>query len=162
MNANNTFGEFISGGKFTPHPLIVTNSPALDIVQPSNYERLASFYQEAPAVMRNMVFPAAINDKSTETAMKQAWKEYGVLLDPHSAVAFAAARRFAKTEESAYTHIIVLATGHPAKEAEIVKKTTGQAVELPENLHILSRSVEPVALIDPELEALEGAIASCL
>jgi threonine synthase len=162
MNANNTFGEFIQGGKFIPHPLIVTNSPALDIVQPSNYERLASFYQEAPAVMRNMVFPAAINDESTEAAMKQAWEEYGVLLDPHSAVAFAAAKLFAGTEESGYAHTIVLATGHPAKEAEIVKKTTGQAAKLPEKLHVLNRSVEPIALIDPELEALEGAIASCL
>jgi threonine synthase len=162
MNANNTFGEFIHGGKFTPHPLIVTNSPALDITQPSNYERLASFYEEVPAVMRNMVFSAAINDQSTEAAMKQVCDEYGVLLDPHSAVAFAAAKSFVRSKESSDIHIIILATGHPAKKARTVEKATGRTVELPEKLRALNNRSEPIALIDPELDALEGAIASCL
>jgi threonine synthase len=161
MNANNTFGEFIHGGKFTPHPLIVTNSPALDITHPSNYERLVSFYEEAPAVMRNMVFSAAINDQSTEAAMKQAYDEYNVLLDPHSAVAFAAAKSFVRSKESSGIHTIILATGHPAKAAKTVEKATGQSAELPEKLYALNRHSEPIALIDPELEALEGAIASC-
>jgi threonine synthase len=161
MNANNAFGDFLRGGKFAPQPLIATNSPALDIAVPSNYERLAAFYGEAPLVMRNMVFPAAIDDNATTAAMKEAWDKYGLLLDPHSAVAFAAARNFTGAENREYTHAIVLATGHPAKAAELVEKATGQTAALPEKLNILHKKSEPIAVIDAQLDALEGAIASC-
>ena len=161
MNANNSFGDFIRGRKFSPRPVITTNSPALDVSVPSNYARLSSFYDEAPAVMRNMVFPASIGESATVEAMEQAWKQYGILLDPHGAVAFAAARNLIESGKFSYTHIVVLATGHPAREAGLVEEATGQKVYLPPKLSLLKKEAEPIALIDPQLDALEGAIASC-
>ena len=161
MNINNSFGDFIRGRKFEPRPVIATNSPALDVSVPSNYARLGSFYEEAPAVMRNMVFPSSIDDKTTIAAMEYAWKKYGELLDPHCAVAFAAARDILKADKYSYAHIIVLATGHPAKSADLVETATGQTVSLPGKLALLERETERIALIDPHLDALEGAIASC-
>lgn len=160
MNSNDAFGEFIRGGKFKPHPVVETNSPALDISRPVNYERLVSFFEEAPAVMRNMVFPSSINDEKTLQTMEWVWKNFSVLLDPHGAVAFAAAREF-NGDGSRDSHCVILATGHPAKEADIVGKATGQIVELPEKLRNFRKQVSPIALIDPHLEALESAIASC-
>jgi threonine synthase len=161
MNANNAFGDFIQGGKFAPQPVIGTKSPALDVSMPSNYARLSSFYDEAPAVMRNMVHSASIDDHATVKAMELAWKQYGLLLDPHGAVAFAAAQDFAKADKSSRAHVVILSTGHPAREAGLVGNATGQKVPLPAHLALLSKDVDPVALIDPHLEALEGAIASC-
>jgi threonine synthase len=160
MNANNAFGDYIRGKTFTPHPPISTKSPALDVTHPSNYERLASFYEEAPAVMRNMVYPATVSDAATLTAMEKAWKKYGVCLDPHSAVAFAAAEEFVSHIDPS-GHIVILATGHPAREAAIVKEATGQTITVPNNLEQLHMQCDPIALIDPHLDALEGAIASC-
>jgi threonine synthase len=163
MNANNAFGDYIQGKKFSPRPLINTNSPSLDVSIPSNYERLQSFYEEAPAVMRNMVYPAAIDDETTFKTMEQAWKKYGILLDPHSAVAFAAAEQLrASREFDDHVHTVILATAHPAKEASLVTKATGQTVEIPRRLRMLRKQIDPIALIDPQLDALEGAIASCL
>jgi threonine synthase len=162
MNANNAFGDFIRGGEFKPHPLIATNSPALDVSLPSNYERLLSFYEEAPAVMRNMVFPAAINNEATLGAMELAWKQYHVLLDSHSAVAFAAARDLSESSDySGHIHTVILATGHPAKEPDLVETATSKIIKIPEKLNALSKKSDPIALIDPQLDALEGAIASC-
>ncbi|MDR3341477.1 MAG: threonine synthase [Treponema sp.] len=160
MNANNAIGDFILGKEFKPRPLIATNSPALDVSLPSNYERLVSFYEEAPAVMRNMMFPAAIDDKITEEAMERVWKKYGILLDPHSGVAFAAAERFSASPAFS-GHLVILATRHPAKEAELVVKTTGQCIDIPERLKSLRKKTDPIAIIEPQLAALEGAIASC-
>jgi threonine synthase len=162
MNANDPFGEFIRGGRFAPRLPVATNSPSLDVGMPSNYERLTSFYEEAPAVMRNMVYPASIDDETTLKTMGEAWKRYGILLDSHSAVAFAAADRLrASGEFSGNVHTVVLATGHPAKQAGLVAKATGQeTVTLPRFVR-LQKAVEPVALIEPQLEALESAIASC-
>jgi threonine synthase len=160
MNVNNAFGDYIRGGVFRPGKLVQTNSPALDVSVPSNYERLASFYAEAPAVMKHMVFPDSIDDRTTVEAMEDAWKTYKLLLDPHSAVAFAAARRFSQRKEF-NAHTVVLATGHPAKQAELVAQATGQEIDIPEKFSSLWKKTDPMAAIPPQLDALEGAIASC-
>jgi threonine synthase len=162
MNANNAFGGFIRGDPFEPRRPIATNSPALDVSSPANYERLHSFYEEAPAVMRNMVFPASIDDGMTLKTMEKVWKKYGALIDPHTAVAFAAAETLSASREwSDHVHTVILATGHPAKEAALILKATGQEIPVPENLAYLQKKIDPIAIIDPQLAALEGAIASC-
>jgi threonine synthase len=111
--------------------------------------------------MRNMVFPASVDDNTTLKAMEKAWKQYGILLDPQGAVAFAAAQGFAESGRFSNAHVVVLATGHPAKEAGLVKTATGQKVPLPENLMLLKKETDPIALIDPLLDVLENTIASC-
>jgi threonine synthase len=160
MNRNNAFGDFIKGGAFEPRPLVATNSPALDVARPSNYDRLASFYKGAPAVMKHMVYPESVDDAKTVEAMQIAWEEYHVLLDPQSAVAFAAARTIAG-DRNFNGHIVVHSTGHPAKYADIIFQATGQKLKLPEKLALLTRKADPIALIQPDLEGLESAIASC-
>jgi threonine synthase len=162
MNVNDAFGDYIRGKRFVPRPVVPTNSPSLDVGLPSNYKRLAAFYEESPAVMRNMVYPASIGDDRTMAAIGRAWKKYGVLLDPHSAVAFAAAEDLVSSQEFAgHVHTVVLATGHPAKRAGVVSQAIGEDIEIPPRLAQLQRQVDPIAIIKPDLEALEGAIASC-
>jgi threonine synthase len=162
MNANNAFGDFIQGKPFIPRPLINTNSPGMDVSVPSNFERLAAFYEEAPAVMRNLVYPASIGDDQTLWTIEYAWKKYGVCIDPHTAVALASAEQIAASREwSGHVHTVVLATGHPAKEADIVRKATGRTIPVPDNLSALQKKADPIALISPQLEAFEAAIASC-
>ena len=158
MNANNAFGEYFQGRSFNPRPVKATNSPALDVGVPSNYARLNSFYDEAPSVMRNMVFPASVDDNATVKAMEQVWKQYGEHIDPHTAVAYAAAVEYIRAKKC--SHVIVLATGHPAREAALVRTATGQAPEIPKKLALLKKESAPVALIDAHLDALESAIVS--
>ncbi|MDR2070230.1 MAG: threonine synthase [Treponema sp.] len=160
MNANNAFGDFIKGQQFMPHPVKTTNSPALDVGHPSNYERLASFYEEAPAVMRNMVFPAAIDNDETLKALELFWKRYGIILDPHAAVAYEAAQRVSSAFDPD-SHVVIIATGHPAKEAATVRQAIGQTIDLPQRLAMLREKADPLAVIKPNLDALEAAIASC-
>ena len=163
MNANNAFGDFIQGKPFVPRPLVNTNSPALDVSMPSNYERFASFYEEAPAVMRNLVFPASVSDNMTMQTIEQVWKKYGIQIDPHTAVGFAAAEKIAKSREwGCQVHTVVLATGHPAKEADIIRKATGQNITIPDNIVALQNESEPLAKIPAHLNAFEAVIASCL
>jgi threonine synthase len=162
MNVNNAFGDYIRGGQFVPRPVVTTNSPSLDISFPSNYDRLAAFYEESPAVMRNMVYPASIGDDRTFITINKIYRKYGIVLDPHGAVAFAAAEDLAATQEFAgHVHTVILDTGHPAKKATLVSRAIGRDIEIPPRLAQLQRQVDPIAIIEPELEALEGAIASC-
>lgn len=162
MNVNNAFGDYFNGKPFVPRQLVNTCAPALDVCIPSNYERLASFYQEAPAVMRNLVYPASIGDELALKTIENAWKKYRIYIDPHTAVAIAAAEQVAATQEwSGHVHTIALATGHPAKEASAVRRATGQEVPIPENILALQKVSKAIAVIPPDLEAFEGVIASC-
>jgi threonine synthase len=56
---------------------------------------------------------------------------------------------------------VILATSHPAKKADLVEEATGKIIKIPEKLNLLGRKSDPITLIDPQLVALEGAIASC-
>jgi threonine synthase len=163
MNSNNSFGDYILGKPFQPKSLVHTNSPALDVSVPLNFERLASFYDEAPAVMRNIVYPASINDDLTLRTMESVYKKYKVHIDPHASVAFAAAQKVANEhkEWSCNAHTVVLATGHPAREAELAEEITGQSIDIPESILALKKRCDPIAIISPQLDAFENAIASC-
>jgi threonine synthase len=163
MNANNALGGFFRGMPFVPQPPVSTNSPALDIGIPSNLSRLESFYREAPAVMRNMVFPASVDDGQTLRTIEHVWNKYRIPIDPHTAVAFAAAEETAANQGwKGNTHTVVLATGHYAKNANLVRKATGQAVAIPNKIRSLQKKADPIAIISPQLDAFENAIASCL
>ncbi|MCL2044269.1 MAG: threonine synthase [Treponema sp.] len=162
MNANNALGGFFGGRDFVQGPPVKTNSPALDVSIPSNLSRLESFYREAPAVMRNIAYPASIGDDFVLKTIERVWKKYHLPVDPHTAVAFAAAEQTAADHAwKGHTHTIVLATGHYAKYADLIRKATGQTVTVPESFKSLRKKVDPIALIPPQLDAFENAIASC-
>jgi len=159
MNSNNTLGDFIKGGTFTPRPLIKTNSPALDVSVPLNFSRLDSFYREAPAVMRNMVYPASVDDELTLRTMERVWKKYHLHIDSHTAVAFAAAEQTAAgLDWKGNVHTVVLATGHYARQAELIRKVTGETVA---EMQSLQQKIKPVAVISPNLDAFKGIITRC-
>jgi len=159
MNSNNALGDFLKGGTFTPRPLIRTISPALDVNIPSNFSRLASFYREAPAIMRNIVYPASIDDDLTLKTMEHVWKKYRLYIDSHTAVAFAAAEQTAaELDWKGNVHTVVLATGHYARDAELVRKATGEPVA---EMLSIQQKIEPVAVISPNLDAFKGIISRC-
>jgi len=159
MNANNALGDFIKGGTFTPRPVIKTNSPALDVSIPLNFSRLESFYRESPAVMRNIVYPASVDDELTLRTMERVWKKYHLHIDSHTAVAFAAAEQTAaKLDWKGNVHTVVLATGHYAREAELIRKATGENVA---EMLSIQQKIEPIAVISPNLDAFKGIITRC-
>jgi threonine synthase len=162
MNANNSLGEFIKGGSFTPGQLVSTNSPALDVRIPSNLSRLGSFYKEAPAVMRNMVCPDSVSDELTLETIANVRAKYGIYIDPHTAVAFAGAQRYTERADwKGNVHTVVLSTGHYSKAAGIILEATGEGVAIPEDILSLQKMIDPIALIPPNLDSFENVIASC-
>ena len=160
MNANNPLGGFLGGGTFTPRAPVRTKSPAIDVSSPSNLSRLASFYRDSPAVMRSMVYPASVGDEETLRTMGGVWKKYGVHIDAHTAVAFAAAEKTAAAADwKGHTHTVVLSTMHHAKEPELVYLASGVTVEVPKRFAPHRGKVNPAVVIPPDLDTFEGVIA---
>jgi threonine synthase len=57
------------------------------------------------------------------------YKNYGVLVDPHTAVGIGVTKKISPEENT-----VVLSTAHPSKFPDVVMKATGIKPELPENL----------------------------
>jgi threonine synthase len=161
MNANDAIGDFLRGKPFIPRRPIPTVAASMDVGNPSNFERLSSFYDEAPAVMRTMVYPERVDDAAVLSSIKRAYDRYGVLFDPHGAVGFAAAERLLKGDLEG-GHVVVVSTGHPAKYSSLVARTAGVACPVPPRLEALAAQSEPTAVIEARLDVLQTVIAgSC-
>ena len=99
----------------------------------------------------------AISDEDTKKTISTTFNTTGELLDPHTAVALAAAQR---TRKNTSTPMIVMATAHPAKFPEAVKEATGITPELPPHLKNLYTRAERCEILPNDVAAVRAFIES--
>jgi threonine synthase len=97
---------------------------------------------------------ASASEADTAQAMRRAWRESGMLIDPHTAVALSAAER--STWQGA--PMVVLSTAHPAKFPDAVLAATGQAPLDPPAVARLAGLRERLEPMAPDVEALKGYV----
>ena len=83
--------------------------------------------------MRRMVCGEKITDAETLKTIREVSRDYGFLIDPHTAVGWLAARRLQQRLNRG-AEIIVLSTAHAGKFPETVSEAAGMEPELPEAL----------------------------
>ena len=154
-NQNATLHRVLSTGRFTKEDLKPTVSSAIDIVVPYNFWRYLYFScgrdhdkirqwmdafqtqgvveldsQTADRIRRGFI-SASITDEQTLSTMAELYRSRdNYLLDPHAAVAVAAADELSDSF-AAETKIVCLATAHAAKFPDIVRKALAGDDELP-------------------------------
>ena len=136
-NVNDVVPVYLRSGRFDPRPSAHTLSNAMDVGNPSNFERLLAVFQGEWEGMAMMIEGRAVTDERTLDTMRRVHAEHRVLLDPHTAVGCAAAADHieAMTQVGAEPGpIVVLSTAHPAKFSDIVRTATGVEPEMPERL----------------------------
>ena len=149
-NANNIIPDYLQTGDFTPQPTKHTISNAMDVGNPSNFERLKSFYGNDYKKMRHEVTGLAITDEQTLAQIKKTYDQSGYILDPHSAVGVVAAKQFQKRESTHTDPLVVMATAHPAKFPEAIKQAIGIDIALPESLQTALTQEKHSIKIAPE------------
>ncbi|MCP4687267.1 MAG: threonine synthase, partial [Desulfobacterales bacterium] len=144
-NKNATLHEVFTNGVFSREDLRQSLSSAMDIVAPYNFWRflyfasgrdsgkirqwMSDFQKKGRARLDAHTFEeirrgftsASISDEQTLAMMAKVFREQnGYLLDPHAAVAAAAAEEASRSlgEE---TSVVCLATAHPAKFPDVVR-----------------------------------------
>lgn len=132
-NSNKVVPEYLSGDDFKPRASIQTISNAMDVGDPSNFARIRALFNDNDNAIRNHIWGAAFSDLQTRGKIKQMFREYGYVADPHTAVGMLAADSYRK-ETGAHHPVIVLATAHPSKFADVVEGQINQSVEIPERL----------------------------
>ena len=178
-NSNDILTRCFETGEYKMTSVVKTLSPSMDIQISSNFERLiydlyggeaeatrmhmASLKQQksfmlSPTVHREMksIFSAVrVSDDETKNTIRDIYKETGELLDPHTAVGVAAARKARTHMSKSY---ITLATAHPAKFPDAVKEATGISPALPPHLSDILQKKERFTPLPCDEDAVKKLI----
>ncbi|HLX10392.1 MAG TPA: threonine synthase [Thermoanaerobaculia bacterium] len=109
-NANRTVPDYLDGGRYSPRPSVATLSNAMDVGDPSNWERIAHLYRHDRGALRDALRWGSLDEPATAAALRRLWAA-GYQADPHGAVAWGILERVRRPGETG----IFLATAHPAK-----------------------------------------------
>jgi threonine synthase len=131
-NANRTVPDYLDGGRYLPRPGVATLSNAMDVGDPSNWERISHLYRGDWAALRGALRWGSLDDGATVAALRRLWA-VGYPADPHGAVAYGVLESVLRPGETG----IFLATAHPAKFHELLAARGLAPPELPPALQVL-------------------------
>jgi threonine synthase len=175
-NRNDILTRFINDGAMTIGAVEPSLSPSMDIQVASNFERLyfelkggdgtavaagmKSFRstgtlpvsQQEWQETRGLFAAQRLDDAGIRAEIAATWRGTGELIDPHSAVAVAAARAARRREPA--RPMVALATAHPAKFPEAVESATGIRPKLPPHLAEMMTQPERSVALPNELAAV--------
>ena len=179
-NANDIMSRMVETGRYARTPVVATQSPAMDIAAASNFERLyfegvghegtetaramrafsdlgvIDVPPSALAMIKGLFRGAGVDEAETARTMLATLQSSGELIDPHTAVGVAAARRIGPAAPN--TPLVVLSTAHPAKFPETVKAATGAEPELPPSVLALKNKRERIQHLPNSLEAVKSVV----
>lgn len=180
-NSNDILARALESGVYEMRGVAATSSPSMDIQISSNFERLLfeAHGRDGAAVRRLMQslaqsgrfeiapeplariradFDAVAQDETAIAAeIGTVWREAGYLLDPHSAIGVAAARKLLQADPA--TPVVALGTAHPAKFPAAVAAASGVTPALPAHLADLMERKERSALLPNDQSKLERFVA---
>lgn len=135
-NQNDILHRFFTSGDYQQGEVRPSHAPSMDIQAASNFERYLYYIlgkdtervRELMAAMKSgdrvslptvqSTFRATrMADDQIVRVIAQMWKDWGYVIDPHTACAFTDMARDAVS--------VVLSTAHPAKFPDVVKQATG-------------------------------------
>jgi threonine synthase len=137
-NANLTLHDFFARGDYSPRPSVATLANAMDVGNPSNFERLRWLYPDE-AHLRRAFKIDAIGDEAIAMTIRERSAKYAEIFCPHTATAIRTLE--ALRQEGIDADWAVAATAHPAKFDSVIEPLTGAAVPIPPALAaLLARS----------------------
>jgi len=179
-NSNNILSRCINSGDYSMADVHHSLSPSMDIQIASNFERYLYYLLDCNAekvvqamdqVKQNgqLDFTAAqkkrlkldyasasIDDDETLTTISSFYKKTGYILDPHTAVGVAVGEKIRNPDYP----LVCLATAHPAKFGDAVKKATGSDPVLPAAFAELASREKKVVTISADREQIKNYISA--
>lgn len=180
-NANDILHRCISGNDYSTKPLVHSLSPSMDIMISSNFERMMfdlhdrdgalirqrmralkesgelSLSEPALAKARELFASYRLDDQEMLSTVKYEFENTGYLLDPHTAIGVEAAR---KTRCETDHPMVCLATAHPAKFPEAVRKSGyPKDPSLPHHLRDLFDREEAFSVLPQDNNTVQSYIA---
>jgi threonine synthase len=178
-NANDILHRCISANDHSKQDLIHSLSPSMDIMVSSNFERLLFdlYGRDGKAIqqliedfksgemplndtalikMRELFSSYRLDDEEMIAVITDVFESTEYLLDPHTAIGVQAARKVRKRQD---IPMICLATAHPAKFPEAVRKA-GQTQDpaLPHHMQDLFEREERFTVLPEDINSVQKFI----
>jgi threonine synthase len=172
VNENDEFPAFLATGDYSKiEPSRACLSNAMNVGHPSNLARLVEVYgghldeagklHKAPdmAAMRRDLFSTSVSDERTRAAIRSAWDEHKLLLEPHGAVGWQGYLDYlAAAPGEASAPAIVVETAHPAKFPDEIQRLLGITPDLPPSLAGLDALAEHYDCLANEYAAFKALL----
>jgi len=179
-NVNDILHRALSAGDYSVGTVTPTAAPSMDIQVSSNFERLLFDLHGGDGAalaaamkgfetnrklnlapgMRDeaarLFTSAAIDPESMNMAMRRANEQSAMVLDPHSAIGYAAALAADLPPD---VPVVTLATAHPAKFRDAVERATGTRPALPIRVGDLFDREERYDVLPGDLATVQAYIA---
>lgn len=146
-NANDTIVKYLETGVYEGKASVQTLSNAMDVGNPSNYERLIEFFDKDVDEVRRLVSAKSYSDADTITAIQTLFKEYNYISDPHSAIGYAAFKEAG--EEGFY-----LSTAHYYKFKDVIQQALDVRIALPVKFISLNIKEKIYTQMKPDIDLL--------
>ncbi len=181
-NSNDIMARALNDGVYASGAAQPTISPSMDIQVASNFERalfeasgrdadwtaaaMSDFARDRKLVLPRAVIEAlrdrysafAANDDETRAAIADTHARTGRIIDPHTGVALAAARKMGH----GHAPVVILSTAHPAKFPDAVAQAIGSQPPVPARLSGLKNRTEKMEILPKELSLIRSFISSRL
>jgi threonine synthase len=171
-NENDEVPEYFRTGIYKPvSPSRNCISSAMNVGQPSNLARIIALYggmmenngniliQPDLSALHNDFFAVSINDEKTKETIKEVFKKFNILLEPHGAVAWRGLREFLSSAGNTGKPLCVsLETAHPAKFSDEMEKILNILPPLPGSLLGLDENTEHFFPMENKYEMLREFI----
>src|SRR5437588_3926671 len=149
-NRNRTLPDYFETGEWSPHPTIPTLANAMDVGNPSNFERLQNLHSLAQ--LRQIARAFSVTDEEISQTIAEGIDRWGQVWCPHTATAVHVRERLSEP------NWIIVATAHPAKFDSIVEPLIKQAVPTPPSLAAVPERPSRFEEIEPTFAALAQAL----
>ncbi len=162
-NVNDVVPAYLQHGRFEPRASVQTIANAMDVGDPSNFERMQWFYGRDVDAMRRDIAGARFTDEDVRQTIREVFQRTGYLLDPHSAIGYLGLMRHLshlRDVGRAGSVGVFLATAHPAKFPEIVEPIIGRPVEKPVALAEALARPRHIVRIDATYDAVRAVLTS--
>src|SRR5690606_41145044 len=87
-DANHGGPGYLASGQSNPRPSVRTVSNAMDVGNPSNFERILNIFAESFEDIKSNIDGKHYTDEETKAIITAVHKEQGYILDPHSAIGY--------------------------------------------------------------------------
>ncbi len=177
-NANDILSRFVNKGDYSLAEVKATSSPSMDIQAASNFERylyylldknpertkeaMNEFAETGKLNLENRCdqvkrdfLATSVSEEEVEETIKMFAEEHDYLLDPHTAIGVFAGKK----HQQKNIPMICLATAHPSKFGDIVKKATGKEPVFPEAINGLMEKQTRCEIMDADRSAIKSYIS---
>ena len=135
-NVNDEVPQYLKTGIFEARPSRHTLSNAMDVGNPSNFERMLDLFDHDVQKMKQVISGYAFTDTETRRTIEKVKKQDDYILCPHTAIAYAGLKQYLDHSNKKQTGVF-LSSAHPCKFPNVYPKEIWEQINIPDQATML-------------------------